>query len=204
VAETAGLDRPGFASLSRAPASNRHDLVPTRRTAAYDRGVSIAYDPEQWHDLFVAMAGASAALAGLLFVAVSINVDRILKYDGLPERGMETLAMLLTALVVCVAGLIPGQGHVALGLELVGISAVLLAIMWRLPIAAMPDEIEAPPNYVLGRQVIRLSGVVLLAIGALGVLFAIIGGLYWVTAGIVFLTLGAVANAWVLLVEILR
>ena len=30
------------------------------------------------------------------------------------------------------------------------------------------------------------------------------GGLYWVVAAIVFATVGAVANAWVLLVEILR
>ena len=34
--------------------------------------------------------------------------------------------------------------------------------------------------------------------------FAAGGGLYWVAAGIVLAILGAVANAWVLLVEILR
>ena len=33
-----------------------------------------AYQPEQWHDMFVAMAGPSPpALTGLIFVAVSIN-----------------------------------------------------------------------------------------------------------------------------------
>ena len=61
--------------------------------------------------------------AGLLFVAVSINVERILSYEGLPERGMETLAMLLGALVVSIAGLMPGQSHVALGIELLAIAA---------------------------------------------------------------------------------
>ena len=45
-----------------------------------------AYDASQWTDLFVASAGASAALAGLVFVAVSINVDRILKLEGVPGR----------------------------------------------------------------------------------------------------------------------
>jgi hypothetical protein len=167
--------------------------------------LSVAYDPEQWHDLFVAMAGASAALAGLLFVAVSINVDRILKYEGLPERGLETLGMLLTGLVVCVAGLIPGQSHVALGLELLGIAAVLLFLMARLPVAhELPEGVETPPHYAFNREVIRLTGTVVLVIGALAVLFAVIGGLYWIVAAIVLLTLGAVANAWVLLVEILR
>jgi hypothetical protein len=37
-----------------------------------------AYQPEQWHDMFVAMAGAAAALTGLIFVAVSINLAWIL------------------------------------------------------------------------------------------------------------------------------
>jgi len=41
-----------------------------------------AYDAPEWTVLFVGTAGASAALAGLVFVAVSINVDRILKLEG--------------------------------------------------------------------------------------------------------------------------
>lgn len=36
-----------------------------------------AYDPETWHDLFIAAAGAAAALSGLIFVAVSINLRDI-------------------------------------------------------------------------------------------------------------------------------
>src|SRR3982751_3169706 len=39
-----------------------------------------AYDVSEWTEFFV--AGASAALAGLVFVAVSINVDSILRFQG--------------------------------------------------------------------------------------------------------------------------
>ena len=167
--------------------------------------MSTAYAPEEWKDLFVAVAGASAALAGLLFVAVSINVERIVKYEGLPERGIEALAMLLVPLVVSIAGLLPGQSHVALGIELLAIAAILIAVMARLPVARdFPEGVEMPSRYVLSRQVVRLSGTVLLAIGALAELFAVGGGLYWVGGAFVVLILGAVINAWVLLVEILR
>jgi hypothetical protein len=167
--------------------------------------VSTAYAPAEWKDLFVAVAGASAALAGLLFVAVSINVERIIRYEGLPERGIEALAMLLVPLVVSIAGLLPGQSHVALGIELVAISAALVAVLSRLPVAlTVSQRVEMPSHYILTRQIVRLSGVALLSIGALGELFAVAGGLYWVGAAVVALTLGAVVNAWVLLVEILR
>lgn len=167
--------------------------------------MSTAYAPAEWKDLFVAVAGASAALAGLLFVAVSINVERIIKYEGLPERGLEALTMLLVPLVVSIAGLLPGQSHVALGLELLAITAALVAMLLRLPIAhQLPEGIETPSQYVLGRRLVRLSGTVLLGIGALAELFAVAGGLYWIAAAIVALILGAVVNAWVLLVEILR
>ena len=53
-----------------------------------------AYEPSEWTDFFVASAGASAALAGLVFVAVSINVERILQFRGLPERALATVLLL--------------------------------------------------------------------------------------------------------------
>ena len=40
-----------------------------------------AYDPEMWHEFFVAAAGAAAALSGLIFVAVSINLGEILAQE---------------------------------------------------------------------------------------------------------------------------
>jgi len=87
---------------------------------AYDECLT-AYDVSEWTDLFVASAGASAALAGLVFVAVSINVDRILKFEGLPERALETVLMLLIVVLVSIVGLIPGQSTTALGAEVLAL-----------------------------------------------------------------------------------
>jgi modulator of FtsH protease len=161
-----------------------------------------AYDPTEWHELFVATAGASAALAGLVFVAISINVDRILALKGVPERGLETVLLLLMVLLVSIVGLIPGQSRVALALELLAVSLSINAVVWRLP--PIRSTGEEPPSSLLGRWVIRLTGTGLFVIGGLSLLLEAGGGLYWVVAGIVFATAGAIASAWVLLVEILR
>jgi hypothetical protein len=45
-----------------------------------------SFDPSAWHDFFVGSMGASAALTGLLFVAISINLEQILKFPNLPGR----------------------------------------------------------------------------------------------------------------------
>jgi hypothetical protein len=163
-----------------------------------------AYEASEWSDLFVATAGASAALAGLVFVAISINIERILALAGIPERGLETVALLVAVLVVSVIGLIPGQGHSALGIELL-VSALLLgAGLARLPAIRQGGAAPEPRAWLLARLTIRYGAVLLLAVGSASVIFAAGGGLYWVVAGIVLAVVGAVANAWVLLVEILR
>lgn len=85
---------------------------------------------EAWHELFVATAGADAALAGLVFVAVSINLDRILHLDGVPERALQTLTLLVGVVLVSFLGLTP-QSSTALGIEIVVLGAALLALFAR-------------------------------------------------------------------------
>jgi peptidoglycan/LPS O-acetylase OafA/YrhL len=89
------------------------------------------YDPATWTAFFTAITGAAAALAGLLFVAVSINLDNILKSTTfLPARAAETLAILVFVVISSALALVP-QDVELLGAEILVIAVPLTAITVR-------------------------------------------------------------------------
>jgi hypothetical protein len=49
----------------------------------------------EWNTLLSVRAGAAATLTGLVFVAVSINLSKILTFPGLPGRAAESLLQFL-------------------------------------------------------------------------------------------------------------
>jgi hypothetical protein len=162
-----------------------------------------AYDASEWTDFFVAGASASAALAGLVFVAVSINVERILRFQGLPDRALATVMLLLSVVLVSLLGLIPGQSRAALAGELLGVGLVFAAVILGLTRRSMAGR-DGHRVHDLSHWLLVGLGTVPVVLGAVSLFAEAGGGLYWVAAGIVLATTGAVANAWVLLVEILR
>ena len=137
-----------------------------------------------------------------VFVAVSINIERILRYEGLPERALETVLLLLSVLVVSILGLIPGQSRVALGAELLGEALLISAAVAVLVPRSLPTGSRR--SWLFGRATTAAVGTLPLVVGGATLIAGAGGGLYWTAAGIIGATLGGVANAWVLLVEILR
>jgi modulator of FtsH protease len=163
-----------------------------------------AYETGNWAALFGAEISASAALTGLIFVAVSINLARILEFPALPPRVLKAVLMLVYVLVVSTLILVPGQPHWALGIELiglglgVGLSIVLIDLQaWRL------TDLEYRAFNVAMISLTALAGVTTIVSGA--TLIAMQGGgLYWLVPAILVAFSAALIDAWVLLIEIVR
>ncbi|MGW7544515.1 hypothetical protein ACWGKQ_25950 [Streptomyces sp. NPDC054770] len=85
-----------------------------------------------WESFAVMAGGASAALTGLLFVAVSVNAGRIARHPGLRAGAAQTLVLFIAPLLMATVLLVPGQPDRVLGAELIamgiGASLSLLAI----------------------------------------------------------------------------
>jgi hypothetical protein len=163
-----------------------------------------AYDPGAWHDFGVAAAGASAALAGLVFVAASINLDRILAYPWLPDRVGETIVLLVAVLVESLLLLAPGQSRVALGAQLLAIALAAWALVTATHVRLRRYRGDMRPIQRRTRVAAgQLASLPAIAAGASLLLHAG-GGLHWLLAGVTLSLLAAVFNAWVLLIEVVR
>jgi hypothetical protein len=158
-----------------------------------------------WTNFFIAAAGASAALAGLAIVAISVNISRILEFPHLPARSAATVARLILILVCSMAALIP-QSVLALGVEIIAFAAAA----WLLEIRSNRRALRA--HAALGRP--RFESLLESVVGEVQLLPFLVGaillvagrasGYYCVAAGIIAIFIFSTLNVWVLLVEILR
>jgi hypothetical protein len=156
-----------------------------------------------WSDFFVAEVGASAALSGLVIVAISINLQRILSFPHLPGRAAEMLIMLVGALLACSVALVPDQSAKLLGAEIAGIGLFMTGAPIFIQVCALMTVKNQPVSWWLWRLLLALcAGLPILIGGAF--LIGGTGGLYWVAAGVLVTLAATIWNSWVLLVEILR
>jgi hypothetical protein len=162
------------------------------------------YDLAVWTGFFTAVTGAAAALTGLLFVAVSINLQNILKGNTmLPARAAETLALLLFVVISSALALVP-QDVELLGAEILVIVVPLGALIVRDQVRYRQQNPDSPLYWSVSRM--TASGIALVPGLLAGISLAAHwgGGLYWLVPASLLGIAGAVYSAWILLVEIMR
>jgi hypothetical protein len=161
-----------------------------------------AYDPAMWEGFAIGVVGAAAALAGLLVVAASINISRIVQ-SSVAVAGLGlTLVLFALVLVVGVVLLTPGQNQRFVGLEVA--AAGVLAAGAALVVRRTQPSTSDYRGYSASAIVLALVCAGIFIVGGIGCTFGFLGGLYWVVPGTIFAFVVGLVNAWVDLVEILR
>jgi hypothetical protein len=164
------------------------------------------YAADGWTNFGVATAGATAALTGLLLVAVSINLDKILdaRNPNLPDRAAQTLIFFATPLIMGLLLVVPGQPGAVLAWEMIVTGAAVGAFLLASDIRRERSANETPFTWTISRIVPAIAICGCLVVAGATFLAGSGGGLYWlvpsVLAGIVF----GLLNVWVLLIEIRR
>jgi modulator of FtsH protease len=103
-----------------------------------------------WGTFFVAQIGASAALIGLLFVALSINLERIVVAAFLVDRVAEALLVIGGLLVFSIFGTVPHQSVATFGVE----TFLGGGIVWIVTTALMTRSLRNRPRRVTIRYAI--------------------------------------------------
>jgi hypothetical protein len=157
-----------------------------------------------WENFFVGELGASSALAGLVFVGISINLTKILASPHLPNRALEALVALLAVLFASTLLLVPGQPFLAYGIEVLIIGLIYCMILVVLQVNILR---RMKPQYRLSFSrivIVSQSATLLFMIAGITLLVWGKNGLYWIVPATIISFMVAFYDAWVLLIEINR
>ena len=163
--------------------------------------MDFVYTPAVWQSFFDVVSVAAATLTGLLAVALSINPRALAASPARIARAREGLIALTVLLTVSIFVLIPQQGRVALGMELIILSIIVFVVSVRLQVMTT-RMLPAPKRR---RWILRILGLnsATLAITLAGASLIIgkLGGLLWLLHTTLYCLVWSTYNAWSLTIR---
>ena len=158
----------------------------------------------QWETFYLLTGTAAVTLIGLLFIAISINIELFqnkLSTD-LQHFAVLTFNCFFYVLVLAILFEVPGISSIGLGT-----SILVLGSLATLNTINQQRRIRKNPNKGTGRNLakrftIPMIGLAFMSILAVGILLQIEISLYGYIVAIIFLLGSASQNAWSLLMEI--
>jgi hypothetical protein len=158
---------------------------------------------QDWGNFATIAGSASAALTGLLFVAVSLNRERVTNHPALRGEAGQTLVLFLLPLLVAILLVIPGTSGPALGAGIIVLAFLAGTALILIGERKRPDG--DGPEDSLARLLDSVSPnlltmVLIVAAGCLQL--AGDDGLYLLAIATVLSLLGGVINAWLFLTRL--
>jgi len=156
---------------------------------------------EQWNNFFVMVGSGAAALAGLVFVAISINPGVIIRNSTHKNRAINMLTGFTAVFMACGFALIGNQSLGALGFEWFALWLIATVIFIRGYVKAIRAGMSS-----MGLTIPRLAGGTICYLAeVIGAILLIVGrsaGLYIAAIATVVLFGFLISGAWLLIIGI--
>jgi hypothetical protein len=156
---------------------------------------------DHWDNFFIMVGSGAAALAGLIFVAMSINPEVIIRNTTHKNRAINMLSGFTAVFMACGFVLVPNQHIRALGFEWLVLWLIAAVIFIRGYAVAIRAGVS-----LIGLNVPRLGGGTLCYLAEVaGAIFLILGydaGLYIAAVGIIILFAFLISGAWLLIIGV--
>lgn len=167
----------------------------------------MAYDAEvmRWHDFYVTVGAASATLAGLLFVGLSLHLSIVVSHSDVRQLARVTLTNFLSVLLIALFMLIPTSNPWQTGVELIISAAGAMLFVARAVTGARKEWQlhEMRSSLLLTRFGLSFAGFAgQVAVGGLFIFSQTTLALGGLVAVVLVLLMVAVRNAWDLLVTV--
>lgn len=164
---------------------------------------AMVFNLGQWHDFFVMVGGGAAALTGLVFVAMTLNLASITQDATHRYRAIGTLAGFVAIFAICALALMGGQGHQAVGIEWLVVATGAAVIYVHGYVQAMRSGGSSAglgaSRLVTGTAcyVAEIAGAILLTAGQ-------VAGPYVASVAMVAYLAFSVSGAWLLIIGVYR
>lgn len=158
---------------------------------------------DAWSEFNVAMVGATAALAGLVIVASSVNIAEIIKSSTLTARLAAAIAALVLAIIVTGLGLVPGIGPFWYGLAIAAATMVATVFQVHATITIVRDPAPEHTSRFF-KSALGFAPVLAYTAAAALIVLGAPGGLMIAAVAALLAIVSAIVVSWVALVEVLR
>jgi hypothetical protein len=161
------------------------------------------YNPGQWSNFFLLVGTGSATLAGLVFVAMTINLKGIAKDATHKYRAINMLSGFTSVFVVSSLALMGNQTHRSLGIEwlIVSLLAVIVNTNGYIQAFKQPGSLYALSLFRMAGGSACYSGQI---IGSLMLYLGSRAGIYVSAIALIINFYFLVSGSWLLILGTLR
>lgn len=163
---------------------------------------------DAWSGVYEVAGLASAALAGLLFVTVSLHVDLMTgdRAAGIRTMARQTLTNFIAIVVLALIFQVPAATPLSTGVPIaaVGLLGCFESIRLGLRIRQLSRQelLLIPRRFIVPRLIALSASYAVLIAVAIALLLGQTDGLYWAFVALIGILLSAVLSSWDMLIHL--